>query len=175
VCRAKAAAHRAFSILRAGRTVDSRKQRIQWDKLSPLHIEFLLYFRLTQAAKIQRGVISWEGDSLEVLRSWPKAIKEDFGVALNEMQEGRPAAIAVRPMSSIAPGVFELKESDESKWYRLIYLARVKDTIFVLHCFTKNTAKTEKPDLRTAQRRWKQVQERLREEEKNEKQTRRGK
>jgi len=140
-----------------------------------LHIEFLLYFQLTRAAKIQRGVISWEGDSLKVLRSWPKAIKEDFGVALNEMQEGRPAAIAVRPMSSIAPGVFELKDSDESKWYRLIYLARVKDTIFVLHCFTKDTARTEKPDLRMARRRWKQVQERLREEETNEKQTRRGK
>src|SRR5450631_4062797 len=150
-------------------------ERIILPPAPPLHIEFLLYFQLTRAAKIQRGVISWEGDSLKVLRSWPKAIKEDFGVALNEMQEGRPAAIAVRPMSSIAPGVFELKDSDESKWYRLIYLARVKDTIFVLHCFTKDTARTEKPDLRMARRRWKQVQERLREEETNEKQTRRGK
>ena len=46
-------------------------------------------------------------------------------------------------MPSIAPGVFELKDSDESTWYRLIYLARVKDTLHVLHCFEKNTAKTE--------------------------------
>ena len=47
--------------------------------------------------------------------------------------------------------VFELKDSDESKWYRLVYLARVEDTIYVLHCFTKNTAKTEKRDLATAE------------------------
>ncbi len=84
-------------------------------------------------------------------------------MALNEMQEGRPAALPVRPMTSIAGGVFELKDADESKWYRLVYLARVEDTIYVLHCFTKDTAKTERRDLETALRRWKQVQQRIRE------------
>jgi phage-related protein len=72
-------------------------------------------------------------------------------------------------------GVFELKEADERKWYRMVYLARVKDTIYVLHCFEKNTAKTEKRDLNTAEQRWKSVQERLREERKDEKQRERGK
>jgi phage-related protein len=81
--------------------------------------------------------ISWEGDSREVLRGWPKAIREDFGAALHEMQEGRPFALPVRPMPSIAAGVFELKDSDESKWYRLVYLARVKDIIYVLHGFPR--------------------------------------
>jgi phage-related protein len=126
-------------------------------------------------AKVRKAIISWEGDSIEVLRAWPKAIREDFGIALNEMQEGKPAALAVRPMPSIAPGVFELKEADERKWYRMVYLARVKDTIYVLHCFEKNTAKTEKRDLNTAEQRWKSVQERLREERKDEKQRERGK
>jgi phage-related protein len=120
--------------------------------------------------KSRRAAISWEGDSREVLRDWPKPIREDFGVALGEMQEGKTAALPVRPMPSIAAGVFELKDSDESKWYRLVYLARVEDTIYVLHCFTKNTAKTEKRDLATAEQRWKQVQQRLREEQRNEKQ-----
>jgi phage-related protein len=111
-----------------------------------------------------RAAICWEGDSRDVLRSWPKAIREDFGVALAEMQEGRPAALAVRPMPSIAAGVFELKDADRSKWYRLVYLARVKNTIYVLHCFTKKTAKTERRDLAAAEQRWKQVQQRIREE-----------
>lgn len=118
--------------------------------------------------------ISWEGDSRQVVRGWPKPIREDFGVALAEMQEGRPAALAVRPMPSIARGVFELKDADERKWYRMIYLARVKDTIFVLHCFEKDTTKTEKRDLDTALRRWKLVQLRLRKEYKDEKQGKRG-
>jgi phage-related protein len=125
-------------------------------------------------AKAGRAAISREGDTLAVVRSWPKSIREDFGVALGEMQEGRSAALAVRPMPSIAPGVFELKDSDERAWYRMVYLARVKDTIYVLHCFEKNTAKTEKRDLNTAEQRWKLIQERLREEQRHEKQRQRA-
>lgn len=131
--------------------------------------------RMAAPAKAQRAAVSWEGDSREVLREWPKDIREDFGVALNEMQEGRAASLVVRPMPSIAAGVFELKDDDESKWYRMVYLARVKDTIYVLHCFAKDTTKTEKKDLAIAERRYKQVQQRLREERKNEKQAQRGK
>ena len=91
------------------------------------------------------------------------------------MQEERAATLAVRSMPSIAPSVFELKDADERKWYRMIYLARVKDTIYVLHCFEKDTANTEKRDLNTAEQRWKQVQQRLREEQKDEKQKQRAK
>lgn len=124
--------------------------------------------------RTSRAAVSWEGDSLATVRSWPKLIREDFGTALGEMQEGKPATLPVRPMPSIAAGVFELKDADENKWYRLVYLARVKDTIYVLHCFTKNTAKTERRDLTTAEQRWKQVQQRLREEQKSEKQKQRA-
>jgi phage-related protein len=112
----------------------------------------------------QRAAISWEGDSLKTLRSWPNAIREDFGIALGEMQEGRPSALPVRPMPSIAAGVFELKDSDQSKWYRLVYLARHLGIIYVLHCFTKDSAKTEKKDMAAAEARWKHLQTRLREE-----------
>jgi phage-related protein len=127
------------------------------------------------AKKIPLATISWEGDSREVLRGWPKPIREDFGVALGEMQEGRTAALPVRPMPSIAAGVFELKDSDESKWYRMIYLSRIENTIYILHCFTKNSAKTDKRDLKQAEVRWKQVQQRLREERKDEKRRQQGK
>ena len=54
-------------------------------------------------------------------------------------------------------------------WYRLIYLARVKDVIYVLHCFEKDTARTEHKDLKTAKSRLSAVQQRIREERKNEK------
>jgi phage-related protein len=120
--------------------------------------------------KIPLAAISWEGDFREVLRSWPKPIREDFGVALGEMQQGMAAALPVRPMPSVAAGVFELKDSDENKWCQMIYLARVENMIYVLHCFTKNSAKTEKRDLKQEEGRWKQVQQRLRDERKDEKQ-----
>ncbi len=73
--------------------------------------------------------ISWEGDSWKVLKSWPKPIQWDFGNSLREMQHGRPARLTVRPMQSIGAGVFELKDADEKTWYRMVYLARIEDTI----------------------------------------------
>jgi phage-related protein len=113
--------------------------------------------------------ISWEGDSWKVLKSWPKPIQWDFGNSLREMQNGRPAKLNVRPMQSIGAGVFELKDSDEKTWYRMVYLARIEDTIYVLDCFEKDTAKTERKDLNTATSRLSQVKQRILEERKHEK------
>jgi phage-related protein len=130
---------------------------------------------MAKPVKAVRATVTWEGDSREILREWPKDIRIDFGTALNALQEGQKARIPIRPMPSIAPSVFELKDADEGKWYRLVYLARIKDVIYVLHCFSKDTAKTERRDLALAEQRWKQVQQRLMEEQKNEKQAQRGK
>jgi phage-related protein len=113
--------------------------------------------------------ISWEGDSWKVLKSWPKPIQWDFGNSLREMQNGRPAKLNVRPMQSIGAGVFELKDSDEKTRYRMVYLARIEDTIYVLDCFEKDTAKTERKDLNTATSRLSQVKQRILEERKHEK------
>lgn len=83
------------------------------------------------------------------------------------MQEGRPAPLDVRPMPAIGDGVFELKTEDDARWYRLVYLARIADVIYVLDCFEKNTRKTERKDLATSAARLKQVKQRLTEERKD--------
>jgi phage-related protein len=114
-----------------------------------------------------RAEIHWEGDSNDVLRRWPKPIRIDFGVALNAMQEGRSATLEVRPMPSVGKGVFELKTDDEATWYRLMYLARINNVIYVLDCFEKDSRKAERKDIAVSEKRYKQVQERLREERKN--------
>ncbi len=113
--------------------------------------------------------IAWECDSWKVQKSWPKRIQWDFGNSLREMQNGRPAKLNVRPMQSIGAGVFELKDADEKTWYRMVYLARIEETIYVLDCFEKDTARTERKDLRTAESRLSQVKQRILEERKREK------
>jgi phage-related protein len=70
-------------------------------------------------------------------------------------------------MQSIGPSVFELKAADEAAWYRVIYLARIGDTIYVLDSFTKKGRKTEKNDLNRAKARLAQVKRRLQEERAN--------
>lgn len=83
------------------------------------------------------------------------------------LQEGQRPALATRPMQSIGLGVFELKAADDSAWYRVIYLSRIEDTIYVLNSFMKKSRKTEKNDLNRAKARLTQVRMRLQEERAN--------
>ena len=124
---------------------------------------------MTQGRKCPRAELHWEGDSLDVLRSWPVPVRKDFGLSLGEMQDGRRPRLDNRPMKSVGAGVFELKDSDNSAWYRLMYLKRIGNVIHILHCFTKKTKKTEKMDLETAKARFSQIKNRNVAEERNEK------
>jgi phage-related protein len=60
-------------------------------------------------------------------------------------------------MSSIGQGVCELRHKDVNGAFRVIYYAKLKDTIYVLHAFQKKTQKTTKRDLDLAQQRFKEL------------------
>ncbi len=107
--------------------------------------------------------LDFRGDSKEVLSSFPLAVKATFGFNVRRLQNGESAVCETRPMPSVGSGVFELKEQDERTWYRVMYLAKVMDVIYVLHCFEKNTNKTSLRDLDTAQARLKEVNAEMRE------------
>jgi phage-related protein len=107
--------------------------------------------------------VVWEGDSLEVMRRFPGPARQDLGAELRRLQTGnRP--LNSRPMPSIGARVYELKEQDERAWYRVIYLAKIGNRIYILHCFEKKSAKTGKSDLALAKARLKRVLARLRSE-----------
>jgi len=69
--------------------------------------------------------LHFEGDSLAVLSSFPDEVKRALGFSLRQLQIGREPTSQTRSMSSIGPGVYELKEADERAWYRAIYLSKV--------------------------------------------------
>jgi phage-related protein len=120
--------------------------------------------RLPQSAEVH-----FEGDSLEVLSAFPPTVKQALGFTLRQLQLGREPACQTRSMRSIGPGVFELKESDERTWYRAIYLSKVGNVIYVLHCFEKDSRKTDRRDIEIASQRLKLVKQRIQEQRANEK------
>jgi len=111
------------------------------------------------------------GDSRKVVAGFPEHVRADLGLALYELQLGKKPSIATRRMESVGPGVYELKEGDEQTWYRVMYLSRLDDAIYVLHCFEKRTRKTEKRDLRIARERLLHVLQRIQEQRKHAKRT----
>jgi phage-related protein len=116
--------------------------------------------------KLPDAKVAWEGDSLEVVKSFPPAVRQEMGLDIRRLQQGTMPHDS-RPMQSIGKGVFELRQRDANGWYRLIYLARVGDTLYMLHGFTKNSAKTSRNDLAIASSRLKGVRARIAEEKKN--------
>ena len=110
--------------------------------------------------------VLWQGDSLGVVKSFPIAVRREMGLDIRRLQQGNMPRDS-RPMKSIGQGVFELRQRDSNGWYRLVYLTRVGNTLYMLHGFTKKSAKTSRNDLAIAATRLKNVRAKLLEEKKN--------
>ena len=54
-------------------------------------------------------------------------------------------------------GVREIRIRDVSGAFRVIFVARFADAVYVLHCFQKKTEKTSKPDLDLASSRYRDL------------------
>ena len=93
--------------------------------------------------------IRFLGDSLRCLRDFPQSARHDAGYQLDKVQRGgQPDDF--KPMPSIGKGVEEIRVSDSSGAYRVIYFARRADAVHVLHAFHKKTQATPKKDLKIA-------------------------
>ena len=53
-------------------------------------------------------------------------------------------------MNSVGPGVREIRIRDAAGAFRVIYVAKFADAVYVLHCFQKKTTKTSKTDVELA-------------------------
>lgn len=115
------------------------------------------------------ATVAWEGDSREVLQSFPDGVRQNLGFQLWQLQLGEKAT-DYRPLPSVGAGVFELRDQDERAWYRVVYLSRVDDVIYVLHCFEKKSREMPRRDFDTAKRRLRAVKARLAEKKKHERQ-----
>ena len=60
-------------------------------------------------------------------------------------------------MSTVGQGVKEIRIRDASGAFRVIYVAKFADVIYVLHCFQKKTKKTSKADLDLAAKRYRDL------------------
>lgn len=60
-------------------------------------------------------------------------------------------------MRSVGAGVREIRIREESGAYRVIYLAKLEHSIYVLHCFQKKSQKTKQSDIDLAKRRYREI------------------
>ena len=96
------------------------------------------------------------GDSLKCLRDFPESARHDAGYQLDKVQRGEQPD-DFKPMAVVGKGVQEIRITDQSGAYRVIYVARRADAVYVLHAFQKKTQATSKKDIDTARRRFAQI------------------
>ena len=101
--------------------------------------------------------IHWHGDSLDVIRMFPRAVRVDIGSELYLLQLGEQP-LHCRPFASVGRGVWEIRIKDKSGAFRVFYVIRRRDGIHVLHAFQKKTQKTRKADIEVGKARFRELQ-----------------
>lgn len=100
--------------------------------------------------------IEFRGDSLDCLREFPAEARREAGFQLDRVQRGLEP-FDWKPMSSAGTGVREIRIRDDSGAFRVLYVAKLEDAVYVLHCFQKKTQATAKRDVDLAARRYREL------------------
>ena len=120
--------------------------------LSAPRMDFLYQNRYKQSMK----PVSFFGDSLDQMCSFPDDARRELGFQINRLQRGLDPN-DWKPMKTVGPGVREIRVREASGTYRVIYIATLEDAVYVLHAFQKKTQATSKRDLDLATARFKEL------------------
>ena len=97
----------------------------------------------------------WVGSSLDELRRFPGEARRDAGYQLRRVQQGLPPA-DWRPLRSVGTGVLEIRVHAGAE-YRVVYIAKFEEAVYVLNAFQKRTRRTRRPDIDLAKARLREV------------------
>ena len=103
--------------------------------------------------------IDWRGSSLRDIKDdnifTPHARKE-AGHQLSRIQAGLEPD-DWKPFDVVGTGTKEIRINLDDGWFRVMYVAKFSEAVYVLHCFKKKTSSTSKHDKDIAATRYKAV------------------
>ena len=92
------------------------------------------------------------GDSRARLQAAPADIRSDAGYQLGLVQRGEVPQ-DFKAMPDVGSGVVEILLHRDNE-YRVFYVSRYEEAVYVLHCFVKKTQATRKADLDLGRKRY---------------------
>lgn len=93
--------------------------------------------------------------SLDDLRNFPDEARRAAGFELHAIQSGLELS-DWKQMQIVGAGVKEIRIHILGEW-RIIYVAKHHDVVYVPHAFQKKTRKTSRQDIDLARQRYKQI------------------
>src|SRR5271169_5802217 len=101
-------------------------------------------------------LVRWVGSAYDDLLAFPKDARKEAGFQLAKVQAGLDPT-DWKPFNDVGAGVREIRIRDKNGIYRVIYVAKFEEAIYVLHCFRKKTQVTSKQDKAIAAARYRAV------------------
>jgi len=100
--------------------------------------------------------IRWVGSAYDDLLAFPKDARREAGFQLGKVQAGLEPT-NWKPFDDVRTGTREIRIWDASGIYRVMYLVKCEEAVYVLHCFQKKTQVTGKQDKAIAEARYRAV------------------
>jgi phage-related protein len=97
--------------------------------------------------------IEFLGNSRRDLAAFPDEARRTAGFQLDRVQRGL-APHDWKPLKTVGAGVFELRVHDTRGEFRVVYVAKFTDALYVLHAFQKKSRKTSSIDVTLARARY---------------------
>jgi phage-related protein len=98
----------------------------------------------------------WVGSSYDDLVEFPREARRTAGFELGKVQAGLEPE-DWKPFDSVGAGTREIRIRDITGIYRVMYVAKFEEAIYVLHCFQKKSQATSKHDKDIAEARYRAV------------------
>jgi phage-related protein len=100
--------------------------------------------------------IRWVGSAYDDLLAFPRDARKESGFQLGKVQAGLEPA-DWKPFDELGAGIREIRIRDAGGIYRVMYVAKFEEAVYVLHCFRKKARATGKRDKAIAAARYRAV------------------
>ncbi len=100
--------------------------------------------------------IRWAGSAFDDLLAFPDEARRHAGFQLSKVQAGLNPD-DWKPFEAVGAGTREIRIRGTSGAYRVMYIARFEEAVYVLHCFRKKTQATSRQDKAIATARYRAV------------------
>lgn len=100
--------------------------------------------------------IRWIGSAYDDLLKFPDLPRREAGFQLGRIQAGLDPD-DWKSIDDIGKGTREIRIRDVAGIFRVLYVAKFEEAIYVLHCFQKKTQATTKQDKDIAKVRYRSI------------------
>jgi phage-related protein len=100
--------------------------------------------------------IRWMGTAYQDILEFPAETRKEAGFQLGKVEAGLDPD-NWKPFDEVGSGTKEIRIRETTGIYRVMYVAKFEEAIYVLHCFQKKTEATTRNDKDVAEARYRAI------------------